>query len=104
MKYKQDLLRRPSLTCLPASRVDDRTLGVVPVSTDVTLSTISTTNSVIRVIHVKPKAWVRVDSNGKYIPTLKVIQKSLRGIKTEKEKQDSTLREVSLSQESDSRL
>ena len=78
------------------SRVDDRTLGVVPVSPDVTLSIISTANSVIRVIHVKPKAWVRVDSNGKNIPTLRVIQKSLRDIKSEKVKQDSTLRDVQL--------
>ena len=86
VKYKQDLLRRPSLTSLPPSRVDDRTLGVVPSTTDVTTET-TTTTGVTRVIHVQPKAWVRVNSKGKCIPTLRVIQKSLRAIKSEKVKQ-----------------
>ena len=53
-----------------------------------------------RVIHVKPKAWLRVDIDGKYIPTLRVIEKSLRGIKSGKVSQDSALRDVPLPVES----
>ena len=70
-------------------------MGVVPLDTDVT-SVYSTAVSVTRVIHVKPKAWLRIDINGKYIPTLRVIEKSLRGIKPEKVSQDSALRNVPL--------
>ena len=82
LMYKQDLLRRSPPTCLSTPRIDDRTLGVVSFATD-EISVSITTTSVTRVIHVKPKAWLRVDINGKYIPTLRVIEKSLRGIKSE---------------------
>ena len=95
MKYKQDLLRRPPPVHLPSPRIDERTLGVVPLDTDVSIE-YSTTTSITRVIHVKPKAWLRVDINGKYIPTLRVIEKSLRGIKSEKVSQDSALRNIPL--------
>ena len=82
VKYKQDLRRRPPAVRLSRPRSDDRTLGVVPADTDVSID-YSNTTSVTRVIHVKPKAWSRVDVNGKYIPILRVIEKSLRGIKAE---------------------
>ena len=95
MKYRQDPLRRQPPTCLSTTRIDDETLGMVPFATD-KISVSITTTSVTRVIHVKPKAWLRVDINGKYIPTLRVIEKSLRGIKSGKVCQDSALRDVPL--------
>ena len=70
-------------------------MGVAPLST-----TATPTTSVIRVIYVKPKARLHVDRKGQYIPTLRVIQKSLRAKKSEKVKQDSALRDVSPSGES----
>ena len=76
-----------------------RALGVAPFTTDVTLAT-TTTTWVTRVIHERSRAWSRVDSNGKYIPALRVIQIALRAIKSEKVKQDSELRDVPLSGES----
>ena len=84
---------------LSRPRSDDRTLGVVPEDTDVSID-YSNITSVTRVIHVKPKAWSRVDVNGKYIPILRVIEKSLRGTKAEKVSQDLALRNVPLPVES----
>ena len=63
----------------------------MPEDTDVSID-YSNITSVTRVIHMKPKAWPRVDANGKHIPVLRVIEKALRGIKAEKVSRDSALR------------
>ena len=92
------MTRSPPPTCLPPTRVDDRTLGVVPVLTSWT--TAAGRACVTRVKLPRTHEWKRVDRSGNHITTEKVIRKSLRKIKSDKVTLDSALREVPLSKES----
>ena len=90
--------RRPPPTCFSPTRNDDRTLGVVPVST--TWTTSAGKACVIRVKLPRTHDWKRVDRNGNYITTERVLYKALRGIMPDKVKRDSALRNFHLSEES----
>ena len=86
------MTRRPPLTCLPPPRIDDRTLGVMPVSTAWTTS--AGKACVTRVKFPRTHEWKRVDRNGKHITAERVIKKALLAIKPDKVKRDSAVRDV----------
>ena len=81
--YKTDVTRQPPQTCLPSTRIDDRTLGVVPVSTAWTTSAGKARDTLM---FPRTHEWKRLDSNGNHITAESVIKKALLAIKPKKVK------------------